>query len=94
MSHKNPYARIAMQKHTKIYLEFHGYQVQEDVVCEICSQPAIDIHHITAKGMGGNPEADCIENLIGLCRACHDKAHAGEITEDELYETISFKEIE
>jgi 5-methylcytosine-specific restriction endonuclease McrA len=79
-------------KHTDIYFEFHNYQLQSDVMCEICSAPADDIHHIHAKGMGGNPEADCIENLIGLCRDCHDKAHSGEITEDELYETISYKE--
>jgi 5-methylcytosine-specific restriction endonuclease McrA len=78
-------------KHTDIYFEFHGYQIQSDVMCEICSKPAVDIHHIHAKGMGGNPEADCIENLIGLCRTCHDKAHSGVITEDELYETISYE---
>ena len=77
-----------MKKHTKIYMDFHGYQVPEDVVCEVCSNPAVDIHHIEAKGMGGNPKADCIENLVGLCRSCHDKAHAGEITKDELYELI------
>jgi len=82
-----------MKKHVRIYLDFHDYQLQSDVICEICSQPAQDIHHIHAKGMGGNPKADCIENLIALCRSDHDKAHAGEITEDELYETISYKEI-
>jgi len=78
--------RLDMKKHTKIYLDFHGYQVPEDVICEFCGDMAQDIHHITPKGMGGNPNADCIENLIGLCRPCHDKAHAGVITEDELYE--------
>ena len=75
-----------MKKHVKIYLEFHGYRVPEDVICEYCGEPAVDIHHITPKGMGGNPKADCIENLIGLCRSCHDKAHAGEISKDDLYE--------
>jgi 5-methylcytosine-specific restriction endonuclease McrA len=82
-----------MPKHTDIYFKFHNYQLQSDVLCEMCGEPAVDIHHIHAKSMGGNPEADCIENLIGLCRPCHDKAHSGEITEDELYETISYKEI-
>ena len=75
-----------MKKHVKIYLKFHGYQVPEDVICEYCAEPAVDIHHIIPKGMGGNPKADCIENLIGLCRSCHDKAHAGEITQEELLE--------
>jgi 5-methylcytosine-specific restriction endonuclease McrA len=80
-----------MKKHARIYLDFDGYDIPEDVICEFCSEPAVDIHHITAKGMGGNPKADCIENLIGLCRDCHDKAHAGLITKEELYE---LKEIE
>jgi len=80
-------------KYVKTYLKFHNYQLQSDVMCEVCGMPADEIHHIHAKGMGGNPKADCIENLIGICRSCHDKAHAGEITEDELYETISYKEI-
>jgi hypothetical protein len=79
-----------VQKHTRIYLEFHGYQIPEDVTCEMCGRMAVDIHHIQAKGMGGNPEADCIGNLIGLCRDCHEKAHSGEITKETLYETISY----
>jgi len=95
MCHRFHYARNVtrqdMKKHTKIYMDFHGYQVPEDVLCEYCGAMATDIHHITFKGMGGNPRADCIENLIGLCRPCHDKAHTGEIAEDELYE---LKEIE
>ena len=80
-----------MPIHKDIYFKFHGYQLQSDVMCEICSKPADDIHHITPKGMGGNPKADCIENLIGLCRRHHDMAHTGEITGDELYETIAYK---
>ena len=81
-----------MQKYVRMYLDFHGYTIADNILCEMCSGPAVDIHHIAAKGMGGNPKADCIENLIGLCRSCHDKAHAGAITKDELYETISYKE--
>ena len=77
-----------MKKHTKIYLEFHGYQIPEDVICEVCGNMAVDIHHISSRGMGGNPSKDNIGNLIGLCRSCHDKAHSGEITQEELYETI------
>lgn len=81
-----------MKKHTKIYLEYHGYQIQEDVICEMCGQPAVDIHHIESKGMGGNPKADCIENLVGLCRDCHNKAHAGDITKEVLFELIEANE--
>jgi hypothetical protein len=82
-------------KHVEIYLKFHDYRIQSDVMCEMCSRPADEIHHITAKGMGGNPEADCIENLIALCRRHHDMAHGkikGEVlTEDQLYGIIRDK---
>ncbi len=30
-------------------------------------------NHIEARGMGGSKEADNIENLQALCRACHTK---------------------
>jgi 5-methylcytosine-specific restriction endonuclease McrA len=37
----------------------------------VCGAQAVDVHHIEARGMGGNKEADVIENLMGLCRKCH-----------------------
>lgn len=45
------------------------------IPCEICGSRAVDIHHIDARGMGGDPTArkDTIENLMGLCRRCHNK---------------------
>ena len=41
--------------------------------CEICEAPAVDVHHIEARGMGGDPNGnkDNINNLMGLCRKCH-----------------------
>ena len=62
-----------MKPYTKIYLAFFGYKVQEDVSCEICGCPAIDINHIEARGMGGNPngDKDRIENLMAMCREHH-----------------------
>ncbi len=77
-----------MPKHTDIYFKFHGYQIQEDVVCEYCGSMADDIHHISSRGMGGNPNKDDICNLVGLCRPCHDKAHRNEISQDELFELV------
>jgi len=44
--------------------------------CEICSNPSVDVHHIEAKKMGGSKLLDYIENLMGLCRVCHDDCHA------------------
>ena len=64
-----------MRKHVKIYLEHHDYTGFEFIPCEKCGGTAVDIHHKTPKGMGGNKDADNIENLEALCRACHTKAH-------------------
>tara|TARA_R110000824_G_scaffold177319_1_gene356648 strand:- start:24 stop:209 length:186 start_codon:yes stop_codon:yes gene_type:complete len=38
-------------------------------------QPAVDIHHLVGRGMGGDPKGvrDSIYNLIPLCRDCHTK---------------------
>ena len=64
---------IYMKKHTKIYLDFFGYSVADFIPCEICENKAIDIHHIEARGMGGDSKGskDVIENLMALCRECH-----------------------
>lgn len=62
-----------MQNHTKIYATFFGHQVPEDFSCEVCGNPAVDINHIDARGMGGNPsgDKDQIENLMAMCRKDH-----------------------
>lgn len=42
--------------------------------CEICGSVAKDIHHIEARGMGGDPtgKKDNILNLMALCRTDHE----------------------
>lgn len=64
-----------MKKHTKIYLAYFNYKIPQDVFCEVCGGPAVDIHHIDARGMGGDQKGkkDIIENLQALCRNCHVK---------------------
>ena len=49
-----------MQKHTKIYFDYFGYDVCDFIKCEIpnCEDQAVDINHIDARGMGGNPKGD------------------------------------
>jgi 5-methylcytosine-specific restriction endonuclease McrA len=66
-----------MRKHTKIYLEYFGYDLHNPsqyVPCERCTSPSTDIHHLTPRGMGGDPTGskDTIENLVALCRNCHN----------------------
>ena len=64
-----------MKAHTKIYFNFFGYTGHEFIPCEICGRKAVDINHIDARGMGGNPckDKDVIENLMANCRECHLK---------------------
>ena len=61
-----------MRGYKKVYLNHFGYGEQDYVPCENCGKPCNDIHHLTFRSQGGSDE---IENLIGVCRACHDMAH-------------------
>jgi 5-methylcytosine-specific restriction endonuclease McrA len=60
-----------MKKHTKIYLDYFGYGLDDFIPCESCGTKAVDIHHIEARGMGGTTDKDTIDNLMALCRYCH-----------------------
>lgn len=64
-----------MKPHTKIYLESFGYTTADFIPCEVCGNRVIDVHHIDSRGMGGDPQKkkEVIENLMGLCRSCHEK---------------------
>jgi 5-methylcytosine-specific restriction endonuclease McrA len=44
--------------------------------CRMCgtSQGLADVHHIIKRSQGGSDDAD---NLILLCRDCHNKFHPG-----------------
>jgi len=72
-----------MQKHTKIYFDYFGIDYNESgwhdfIVCEICSTEAVDIHHIDGR------QNNNIENLIALCRGCHNEAHEHKYTKKVL----------
>jgi hypothetical protein len=62
-----------MKKHTKVYISYFGFKIAEDMFCEICNSPAVDLHHIEARGSGGSSTKDYIENLMAVCRECHIK---------------------
>ena len=60
------------------------YLEKDDIIlCEICGVQAVDLHHILYKSQGGGDEVD---NIIALCRQCHDKAHNMQFTPDYLRE--------
>ena len=64
-----------MVKHKKVYTTFFNLDISDHILCTMCGQVAVDIHHIQPRGMGGS-EKDYIENLAALCRSCHDKAES------------------
>lgn len=78
-----------MQKHTRVYLDYFGYSGYEYLPCEVCQCHLTDIHHVVPRSKFGSKtkdQQDKIENLIGLCRPCHDKAHDGTYSKEYLTE--------
>ena len=72
-----------MKKHIRVYLKAMAYIPGEWIPCEICQSKAVDVHHIEARGMGGSKTKDTPENLMGLCRSCHDQF--GDVPETKMY---------
>lgn len=70
-----------MQKHTTNY--FKAFSIEYDlstgwhdyIECEMCSAPGVDLHHINNR-IKGVKILDRVDNIICLCRVCHEKAHA------------------
>jgi hypothetical protein len=52
--------------HTKIYYDFFGYDESSYIPSEISGEPAVSVHHIDCRGMGGSKTKDYIENLMAL----------------------------
>ncbi len=62
-----------MKRHTKIYLDHFHLTTADPVVCEVFGAIDNDIHHIESRGMCGSREKDVIENLMAVCRECHER---------------------
>lgn len=60
-----------MQNHTKVYMKFFNFEEGDFIPCEMCGAQAVDIHHLEKRNKIKN---DFPENLIGVCRDCHNKA--------------------
>lgn len=66
-----------MTNHVKTYLDYFDLIDGEVWMCEACGHShkinnGLDIHHILPRSRGGK---DNIDNLMCLCRRCHDKVH-------------------
>lgn len=62
-----------LKRHVKVYLTHFNYDISDFVPCEMCGDRAVDVHHIERRGMGGSKHKDVIENLMALCRLCHNQ---------------------
>lgn len=64
---------MAIPKYIKVYMDYFGYQIKEDIICEVCNDGTIadNIHHINGRGK----DKDIIENLIALRYDIHDAMH-------------------
>ena len=80
-----------MKKHVKIYMNYHNYDILDWIACEHCGTTAVDIHHLSGRGIGGSKNKDFIENLIALCRRCHIKAETDKQFNNQLKELNKHK---
>jgi len=65
-----------MTKHCQVYYNHFGYGIDSFVPCEVCGAKGVDLHHINGRGKG----KDTIQNIISLCRKCHNASHGLEKT--------------
>ena len=78
-----------MKRHTKIYLKSRGLTGHEFIPCEGCGgRQVVDVHHLENRGMGGSKLLDTPDNLIGLCRFCHDRAHRDKEFNEKLKQRV------
>lgn len=59
--------------------------------CQLCgSKLELTLHHLIPREMGGATEK---ENLLSVCRPCHDAIHRGELDVTELMMEVSLKRV-
>lgn len=72
-----------MKPYVKTYLKYFGFYVPEEIMCEVCGEPAVDIHHLTPRSLRKDL-INKIDNLMALCRSCHDRAGKDREFNDDL----------
>ena len=61
-----------MKTYTKVYLDYFKYCTEDFIGCEVCGQRANDIHHILNRSR--RPDLlNNIDNIMALCRTCHEQ---------------------
>lgn len=72
-----------MKPHVKAYYDHFDLGEQDIVLCEYCSRKAVDCHHLVFRSQGGG---NSINNLVALCRECHNRAHSDKVFNNRLKE--------
>ena len=80
-----------MKPYQTNYLKHFGYDKSDTIYCEVCGKVAQDLHHIKARGMGGSKLRDNIENIMALCRPCHELMGDRKQFKDKLIEIHMLK---
>jgi len=62
-------------------MKHFGYGIDDFIPCEVDGKKAIDIHHLIFRSHGGMND---IENLMALCRTCHEIAHDSRLYNEQL----------
>jgi ribosomal protein L31 len=60
-----------VKSYTKVYFKAFGYVEDDYIPCEICQKQANDIHHIFSRSKRMDL-LNSIENLMAVCRKCHN----------------------
>lgn len=63
-----------MKNYIKTYMTYFGYSPSEWMPCEICGAGMVDVHHLEPKSIA-KAKVNLIDNLIGVCRDCHNECH-------------------
>jgi 5-methylcytosine-specific restriction endonuclease McrA len=81
-----------MQPHIVNYHKALGIDLGTWIACEVCNATSVDIHHIIPRSKFGSKrkaEQDHYNNLVALCRVCHNLAHDNFITKEQLQIIVS-----
>jgi hypothetical protein len=60
-----------MKSYTKVYMKYFGYDISDWIPCEICGNKCTEIHHLEPRSRA-KAKLNLIDNLMGLCRRCHE----------------------
>lgn len=78
-----------MKPYIKNYLNYFHLIPGDFIACEVCQAPGVDFHHVIYRSHFGKKEqekCDSVENIIALCRDCHNKAHDEILSKEKLQE--------